>query len=278
MRLLLVLNDASDGHHDDIHRSLTELRGESALEDFIVYPYIAKLNGGLKPSEVVSEVEDLANSFAPDAILWAHPSSLPVDERVVSRLRGLRSRPVLGCLEGDLYDRLHKPLPKNLRRLARACDVVFVIGYGRFVNRLVKNGFPAVLYVPLWADDSRFDLGMSDPGAATYDAVLVGNYWPSKIPFKTMPGAVQRARVVSLMEREFGDRFAVFGQGWAGPCARGPIPFDQQTLAYHMGRVAVGWDNLIVPLSFSDRLPIAMAKRRASDLQRDRGGAGGTRR
>ena len=73
-----------------------------------------------------------------------------------------------------------------------------------------------------------------------------------------MPGVRWRS-LVKLFEQKLGRRFAVFGHGWRGPSAQGPLPFEKQSDAYGRGRIALGVNNLHAAYYFSNRLPIAMS-------------------
>ena len=92
-----------------------------------------------------------------------------------------------------------------------------------------------------------------------FDVVMIGNRPTSRVPFKTMPGLRRRTELVRMFEAKLGRRFAVFGLGWRGPCARGPVQFTQQGVVYSKARFGVGINNLHAAYYFSNRLPIAMS-------------------
>jgi hypothetical protein len=72
-------------------------------------------------------------------------------------------------------------------------------------------------------------------------------------------GARDRLRV-GQGQRSLPDcRVALYGNGWRGREARGPIPFDQQTAVRRDARITVGWDHYQRYAGyFSNRLPIGM--------------------
>jgi hypothetical protein len=88
---------------------------------------------------------------------------------------------------------------------------------------------------------------------------MIGNRVTRRVPFRTMPGARLRIRMARRLEQRYGNRFAVFGNGWRGPCAHGPCGFDEQQDVYTRSAATIGVNNSTWPLVFSNRLPIALA-------------------
>ena len=121
------------------------------------------------------------------------------------------------------------------------------------------RGCADIRYAPSSTSVSRFPFAYDAHSEHETAIALVGNRVRSRVPGKTMPGAKWRADVVRVFEREFGHEFAVYGDGWNGPSARGPIPFDDQRRAYSSSRIALGVDHLRYAHFFSNRLPNAMA-------------------
>lgn len=259
MKLVVALNDVERGAHVDYHEGLARLRGEGRIDAFEVVPHVALRNEGHSDAAVVGMIETAATDLEADLILWCHTGELVVPDAVMDRLRMLPSPPVMAYVEGDMYQRFYKPLHKAARSVMCASDVVFVCGGGALVDQLARAGCHDVRYVPLTTDDVRFGADRPPGSEPDFDVVLVGNNPRSRVPFKTMPGCRWRARVVKMLEKRLGARFGVFGYGWDGPSAQGPVPFDEQGRAYHRGRVSLGINNLHAPYYFSDRLPISLS-------------------
>lgn len=259
MRALVVLNDHQRGAHVDYHDALARLRHDGTLESYDVIPHVALKNEGHTDDQIVRMVETSAADLPADAIVWCHTGDLRIPDDAMARLRTLPSNPALVYIEGDMYERFYKPLPSAARRAMVACDVVFICGGGGVVSRLKQAGCRDIRYMPLTTDDVRFGADRPPGQSPEFDVVLVGNNHRSRIAFKTMPGCRRRARVVEMLERRLGSRFAVFGHGWDGPAAQGPVPFAEQGKAYQTARVAVGINNLHAPYYFSDRLPISLS-------------------
>ena len=87
---------------------------------------------------------------------------------------------------------------------------------------------------------------------------MIGSRMSSKLPFKRMPGSSMRRQLAARFTSRFGSRFAVFGSGWTGPSAHGPVPYAGQAEVYGRSAAVLGCNNLYAKYSFSDRLPIAL--------------------
>ena len=138
---------------------------------------------------------------------------------------------------------------------------MFLPGLNAFVRSLRRAGLKDIRYVPLTTDAGRFGgaLEMRGEGEPEFDLVMIGNRPTSRVPFKTMPGLRWRVELAGAFQVQLGRRFAIFGSGWRGQCAQGPIEFSQQGEAYRRARLGVGNNNLRAAYYFSDRLPIAMS-------------------
>jgi hypothetical protein len=255
MRLLVVLHENPVGYHDDWRRALLQLRSEGTLEQYAVVPFAPRQRSGVSGEEILSAAAELRAT----GILWCHTSNLEVSGATLSSLRHLPSRPVFGYWEGDMYQWPFKPFARAARRVARAADVVFVPGYSSFSEGLRRSGCADVRYAPSPTDETRYGgaLGLRN-ATPEFDVVMIGNRVASRAPGKTMPGARERMELVRLFEQRLGPRFAVFGTGWEGRSAQGPIGIREQGDAYAAGHIALGNNHIHAAYCFSNRLPIAM--------------------
>lgn len=256
MRLFIILNETATNPHINVHNALEALRAKGAVESE-VFPFRIHLESGLASEEVLRELAQRAIVFGPDAMLWAHTAGLYASKNQLAVLREKCNNPVFGYWEGDLYEAPYKRLPDEVAELASACDVVFVQGFGPMTDELAAAGCTDIRFVPATTDEWRF--GKQHASAPEFDVVLIGTNAASRLPWRTMPGARWRKRLVQLFEKQLGRRFAVFGHGWHGPSARGPLAFERQSYAYGQGRLALGVNNLHARYYFSNRLPIAMS-------------------
>jgi len=147
-----------------------------------------------------------------------------------------------------------------VRTLCSEVDIAFICGDGWLASHLRHHGCRDIRYAPL-STDERFPL-QPCRNHYDYDLVLIGNHIRSRLPFKTMPGALLRRRLVDYFERRLGSRFGVFGYGWSGSSAGGTIDYEDQGEVYASGFAALGCNNWFTPYYFSDRLPIMMSSGR----------------
>lgn len=259
MKLLLILNENPPGAHSDVHHSLQILKGQGVLEDYHIYPFLARLADGLKDKEVTQEVLDIAKELQPSLVLWSHTGRLYVSKDCIDVLKNLSSSPSIGYWDGDIYQK-PQPLPKEIILLCKLCNVVFAQGEGDFSNLLKRKGCKDIRYTPASTDTNRFCKLRPSDHEIQYDVVIIGNNVTSKLPWKTAPGSRWRKKLAQYFYEKLGERFAVFGYGWKSEYGKGPIRFDKQVDLYHSSRVVLGVNNWLGPrYYFSNRLPIAFS-------------------
>lgn len=254
--VLLVLNEGSPGAASDWHAALSRLEREKQVRSSAVVPYIHRMRGGASSAEVLSEIAGTVRSKNLELVLWCHTHGLELGVEQVAGLREVGAR-AMGYWDGDWYHRFKAPFPGRVSRYLRALDVAFVCGDGGVVRTIQGSGLDDVRFVPLTTDE-RFPR-QAFRESYDYDLVMVGNRIASRVPFKRMPGAMLRERLVRFFSTRLGDRFAVYGSGWTGPSARGVVAYDEQAEAYGSGMAALGCNNWFAKYYFSDRLPIAMS-------------------
>jgi hypothetical protein len=259
LRALIVLNENPLGSHSDVHEAFEQLVAESVIECCDIYPFLFHQELGVSHAEISRQILQLAAHGGHELIIWSHTGQLRVDLAVLEKLRRLPAKPTMVYWEGDAYHQLFKPLPVEALRIASGCDVTFLCSGGYTADKVIRAGCPSVFYAPNSASPTRFPRVWTPTGRCNHDVVMIGNRVRGKVPFRAMPGARKRARLVRALEKRYGHRFAVYGHGWTGRCAQGPCEFDDQSRIYAQSRVAVGVDNLQAPLFFSNRLPIALA-------------------
>ena len=249
-----MLNESVEGSHDDVHRALAELVAAGQLTAYRVYAFPARLEQGLQPHEIAAEIVAEAVDLLPTVILWSHTGHLSIDHACLKRLRSLPSRPAMGYWDGDMYQTPYKPFPRQALMLARACDVVFLPGMNDFVRGLRRSGARDIRYVPSTTDLGRFGGARALRGRreCEFDVAMIGNRHTSRVPFKTMPGLRWRIELAKMFEAKLGQRFAIFGYGWRGSCAQGPVGFTEQGTAYSSAFFGVGVNNLHASYYFSN--------------------------
>lgn len=268
-RLVLVLNEKRSRAASDWYTALDRLVAEGSLAEYRVVPYLALLDAGAASRDVLDRVVQHARKIQANHVLWAHTHGLNVPADALSALKSIVPDFSSAYWDGDWYHWYRAPFPTETRALCAEVDVAFVCGAGDHVEHLRRHGCRDIRYTPLMTDE-RFPLQLPKK-SYDYDLVLIGNRISSRLPFKTMPGAVLRQVLVNYFQRRLGPRFAVFGRGWTGRSAQGPIPPENQGLAYASGLAALGCNNWFARYYFSDRLPIIMSSGRPAIHYCDQG-------
>lgn len=175
-----------------------------------------------------------------------HGGGLTVPHRLVETLYTADPKPIilLSCGDGFSADWMMPDYPAPFRYMVKHADVVFSTQLGAAVKKFRKWGAKRVVLLPLAMCQKRFRLNVDSRGSGRkeYDIVIVGSrnqprlnplshYWHN---------ARKRVKVVSVLTREFGNRFAIFGNGWDGhPCAKGPVPFERQSEVMQTAKLVV---------------------------------------
>jgi hypothetical protein len=213
------------------------------------------------PVDASARLFALANSFQPTIILWSHPSNFPVKSELVARLRSLGSSPTIVLQDMDAWGMVRKRLTPSTRLLAKEADLVYLSGTGSLARVFRRAGAVRVRYAFDGVDGERFGKPWLPTEHREYDVVTIANRIPGRFPGSAMPGVRRRARLVDLLERQYGPRFALYGDGWAGhPSWKGPLAFEYQGEANRSAWVSATWDHFPAIASYtSNRVPISLA-------------------
>ncbi|MDZ4180168.1 MAG: glycosyltransferase [Coriobacteriia bacterium] len=259
MRVLIVLNENPLGSHPDVYEAFENLMAEGLISGYDVIPFPHLRAQGVPDPGIVETIRGAVLAGGHGLVIWMHTGSLVVPDDVLNAIKESPGRPKMAYWEGDSYHPWYKPLPRPMAAIMRRCDAVFMPCGGPVLKTLRAAGVQRVLYAPSCASGTRFPHVWRADEPHEHDIVVVGNRVSSRVPFKTMPGARHRAALVRALVKRYGRRVAVYGTGWTGPSAMGPIAFDEQSAVYRKSRVTVGVNNSTYPYVFSNRLPITMA-------------------
>lgn len=150
----------------------------------------------------------------------------------------------------------------------RCADEVFSVAMGAQAALLRRACKRPVRYVPHVAPLHFLDATPADPT----DAITMVGKRLTYFGVELIPDDRQRAVLISELTRVAADRLAVYGKGWRGPRARGPVPFNDQLNVMQRSLITVGWDRYRShPGYFSDRLPIALCAGRVHVTSRQPG-------
>jgi hypothetical protein len=145
--------------------------------------------------------------------------------------------------------------------LAKEADLVYLSGTGRLARVFRRAGAARVRYAFDGFDGERFGKPWSPTAQREYDVVMIGQRNRGRIPGSALPGAWRRERLAELLERQYGPRFALYGDGWEGHHSwKGPLAFEDQGEANRSAWVSAMWDHFPAIANYtSNRVPISLA-------------------
>ncbi|WP_158690691.1 glycosyltransferase [Streptomyces sp. 142MFCol3.1] len=213
------------------------------------------------PRAALAALREVVLDARPDVVFVQSPHGFPFTEQDVAQLLRSAGSPTVVYQEGDAWGG-NKQLPASSRAWLRAADAVFSVAAGAQLAMLANIAGRPVRYVPhtLPLDCFPEQDCPAPPGeGAVFDVVTIGNSVMRARLLPRLPGARERAQVVRGLG-QLDCRLGVFGAGWHGPHARGPLPFERQIAVLRCARMSAGWDHYgRYPGYFSDRLPISGA-------------------
>lgn len=256
-RILYLPNEKGAFRQRGMRQALAQLQESGLIERArILSPLWRKLQSST--ADMVSDLRSLIQDFRPNIVLVQHPEHSGLTSRTWQDLRSL-ARFVLVYQEGDAYDVVRKRMHPEMLATARAADIVFTVGASRQLALFRRAGASDVRWCPNVY--SPHDFGIRPlTSDKQFQVVMIANHSPSRIPLFSMPGSRERQKLQHVMAESLGDRFALFGSGWSGAHARGPVPYLEQESVIGSADITVNWDHYPRErLFFSDRLPIALA-------------------
>jgi len=257
--LLYLPNEASPGDQVGPRLAFESMHRDGRLRDYSAYSYLveAKRHGA---AVALSRLKELVAEWRPDLLLWQHVGKFPLRWADVESLRAAAPRMHLLYHEGDVYGRWAKRIPEPVRILMAAADTVALVGRGSYAKLARSVGAKRVIYSPSAADTVRFGQPWNPTLEREFDVLLIGNRVKSLRPWGRMPGASKRIELVRALGRRFGERFAVFGNGWEGFRGNhGKVEYAIQEGIQRRAWVTASWNHFDqVEAYFSDRIPISL--------------------
>lgn len=256
-RVFYVPNEAGKGRQFGVRRALSDLQRAGLISEVEVLSLLWRIRNGGDPEEHRQSLIRKVWDFRPDIVLMQHLGGTGLSNRHFDAIRATGDFRLI-YHEGDPYTRLLHPLPREARLAGRRADVVYTVGTGVFARNFVSSGARDVRWESHVYDPGRFGLTEVPTNERPFDVVMIAN---RNIPrLRGLPDWRDRIRFVERLQERFGDRFAIFGRGWTGPSAQGPIPYSEQDRAIHSAWVSANWDHFASePDYFSDRLPTSLA-------------------
>jgi hypothetical protein len=258
-RILYLPNEPGDFVQRGSRLALGGLLDAGLIEDARVVSLLHRVLGGDGPAERARLLQ-IVRDFKPTIILLDKPAGTGLRSRDIQAWRSVADF-VFAVADMDAYHWWSKPLPHDARDLAPYADVVFVPGSGLLMRNYRRAGAKDVRWNPHTYDPGSFGRLEITGETVTHDVVMIGTMVTSRLGrLRMMPGAVDRGRLAAGLKNQFGDRFALFGIGWADDIGLGPLPFLDQEQAIRSAWVTANWDHFPAePDYFSDRLPISLA-------------------
>jgi hypothetical protein len=258
LRVFYVPNEGLANSQRGIRRAFRDLLSASLIEEVEIFSLQRRIQTDGDPETHRQDLISRIISFQPDIVLMQHLGSTGLADAHFKKMRSGAEFQLI-YHEGDPYSKFLHPLPTEARSAGRAADVVFTVGSGQFRNNFVRYGATDVR----WAS-SAFDPGRNDSRNSSlslereFDVVVVANR--NRPRLRGLPNWRDRIDFVHQLQKTFGDRLAVYGRGWTGPSAKGPIDYSRQYEAISKGWISANWDHFAIePSYFSDRLPISLA-------------------
>lgn len=176
-----------------------------------------------------------------------HSPRLPDFRPVIRKLRGLPTSPFIVSMLGDQFMNgyLGRPnVPASSLWAAEYSVLVMLTPKGTMADHTLRFMRAPILLSPNAACQVRFGSASKrrQGRSPEFDVIFINsrNSGRNSLRPNTRLGR-QREALVTALEKRFGNRFAVFGNGWdRHPSSHGPTPFDDQAYTARQARVVVG--------------------------------------
>lgn len=258
MRLLYVPNESGDFRQLGFRRPLANLSQSGLIGESSVFSLQWRIRNGGDPEQHRQDLVRHIREFQPNVVLMQHLGTTGLRPKHFTAMRSAADFELI-YHEADPYSRFLHPLPAAARAAGRAADVTFTVGAGVFAENFRRSGSTDVRWASHVFEPDRYRYApVSTEPSREYDVVVVANRNSPR--FRGHPNWRDRIRFVTLLQRRFGSRLAIFGRGWSGVGARGPVEFSRQNEAIRTAWVSANWDHYAnEPSYFSNRLPISLA-------------------
>lgn len=257
LRILYVPNEAGDFRQIGFRRPLANLVDAGLVQEVSIFSLQWRQRNGGDHEQHRQDLIARVAEFQPNMVIMQHLNTTGLNRRHFAAMRNAADFELI-YHEGDPYSRYLHPLPSSARLAGRFSDVVFTVGAGVFSENFRRSGAKDVRYAPSAFQPERYRQQDPDPGTRQFDVVVVANRNSPR--FRGHPNWRERIAFVRHLQERLGDRLAIYGRGWEGPGALGPISTETQDVAVRSGWISANWDHYASePYYFSNRLPISLA-------------------
>lgn len=258
IRILYVPNESGDFRQLGFRRPLANLVGAGLIAEADVFSLQWRIRNGGDAEQHRQDLIERIRSFQPNFVLMQHLGSTGLTEKHFRAMRAAANFEFV-YHEADPYSRFLHPLPKSAQAAGRVADVTFTVGSGVFAENFRRAGSADVRWASHVFEPDRYEfVPVSVEPFREHDVVVVANRNSPR--FRGHPNWRDRIKFVSMLQDRFGDRLAIYGRGWTGVGAMGPVDFSKQNDAIRSAWVSANWDHYAEePNYFSNRLPISLA-------------------
>jgi hypothetical protein len=258
LRILYIPNEAGAFRQIGFRRPFANLINAGLIAEVSVFSLQWRILDGGDPEQHRQDLIKHVREFKPNLILMQHLGSTGLRDKHFQAMR-VSSNFELIYHEADPYSRFLHPLPNAARAAGRSSDVVFTVGSGVFSDNFRRGGSSDVRWASSVFEPERFALeAVNQSGERDHDIVVVANRLHPRL--RGLPNWRDRIAFVEHLQQRFGDRLAIYGNGWTGVGAMGPVDFSRQNDAIRSAWISANWDHFAKePSYFSNRLPISLA-------------------
>lgn len=255
-RVFYIPNETASNSQVGIRRAFAAYKAAGHL-DVMVFSMLRRVQGGSVDEQRVL-IDEAVARFQPTHILLQHADGMgltPTNFRNWKR----SSDATIIYHEADPYGVIRNRTPWETLQAARHSDVTLLTGSSSFAFKFRVAGARDVRWIFQGYDSGSFGRPPSNQ-VKTVDAVMVANRGHSRVPYMGHPGSADRTRFVRLAQQAFGRRLALYGNGWTGASARGPVDFWGQGQKIGEAWISMNWDHYPRERGyFSNRLAISLA-------------------
>jgi hypothetical protein len=258
IRILYVPNESGEFRQLGFRRPLANLADAGLIESTSVFSLQLRIRNGGDPEQHRQDLVARVRDFQPNFVLMQHLGSTGLTDQHFAAMRAAASFQFV-YHEADPYSRFMHPLPLAARAAGRSADVTFTVGNGVFSDNFRRSGASDVRWASHVFESERYRrTDVSTDTTRQHDIVVVANR--NNPRFRGHPNWRDRIAFVTHLQERFGDRVAIYGKGWTGTGAMGPVEPSSQDLAIRSAWISANWDHYATePYYFSNRLPISLA-------------------
>ncbi|TLM84549.1 hypothetical protein FDW83_07495 [Pseudarthrobacter sp. NamE2] len=251
-------NEAGDFRQLGFRRPLANLVKAGLIAEADVFSLQWRIRNGGDAEEHRQDLISRIRSFRPNVVLMQHLGTTGLRHKHFHAMRKAAEFEFI-YHEADPYSRFKHPLPVSAQAAGRAANVTFTVGSGVFADNFRRAGCADVRWAPHVFEPDRYEyMPVSNDLVREHDIVVVANRNSPR--FRGHPNWRDRIKFVDLLQDRFGDRLAIYGRGWTGVGAMGPVEFSKQHEVIRSAWVSANWDHYAKePNYFSNRLPISLA-------------------